>query len=96
MQTDLNNIRGNLNSLAHKLVASTFYADVRKTHTGDPPYRVTAVIRCRFPDDTNDIRHLGQWLMQNQNVRFQPYFLYESEQDARLVKVVLSADIIQK
>ena len=94
MDRELRNPRSDINTIAQRLIASSFYVDVRRIQKVGEAHVASAAIHCRFPDDTQEIRSLGHWLTSRQNARFQPHFLYEEEQDARLFKVDISKDTI--
>ena len=97
MSLDLESPKSHLRWIAQRLLASSFYLSVVNTLTSDAGYHISAVVRCRFPDDSEELRRLGEVLMTGQNVRFQPHFLYEAEQDAnaQMVSTPIKDHIIQ-
>jgi len=52
-------------------------------------------VRCRFPDESRELRQLGQYFQDLQSHRFSPYFLTTNEhQDHNGLKSVISKDVI--
>ncbi|KAL9049151.1 MAG: hypothetical protein Q9162_007370 [Coniocarpon cinnabarinum] len=95
MQQDINSLKSKVRSTAHRLIASSFYLHIKNSLTSEVSHHLEAVVCCRFADDSEELRRLGELLMSGQTQRFQPHFLYESEQDARPVKTPISGEIIQ-
>lgn len=51
-------------------------------------------IRCRFPDGSRDLRHLGSFLRNQQEPRFQPYFAIQ-EKLCEEIKIDISTSVIE-
>lgn len=92
MEQSLKNPESELWTIAHRLVASSFYFELIEKHKSF----VTGVVRCRFEENSKDVRSLGDWLMACQSNTFQPHFKYEKVQDMPWSQIEISRDVIRK
>jgi hypothetical protein len=57
---------------------------------------VSGKIRCRFPNGSNELRDLGNFLSRHQTPNFQPFFrIQEKHREHLAVNKVLTPDIVQ-
>ena len=96
MEQNLRDPQGQICTIAQRLVASSFYLEVIEVQNRKATFVATAVIRCRFDDNSKEIRSLGDWLTHCQRNSFQPHFKVEKVQDSALTEMEISRDVIRK
>lgn len=87
-----------LRNVAHRLVASCFYLDLKSKATGEKSAQVCqGVITCRLEDGSSDMRGLGRILESVRNADFQPFFLIkpDSNLNEASFRVPITNEIIQ-
>lgn len=71
-------------TIAHQLVASSFYLDSRATVTDEQGEQVfTGTIACRFKYGSDQLRALGQILQSRATDTFEPYFLIKPDASSK-------------
>jgi len=91
------NLRAEIRSVAHRLVASTFYfvAASKPIYESDMGECVGR-IACRFQEGSKNMRHLGEFFKSRSLPRFQPYFeVCEDSDQPNKRQVIINSEVIQ-
>lgn len=83
--------------VAHRLIASSFYFEkLSPPKELESHYAYSGKIRCRFANGSPELRHLGDFLRQQQEPRFQPYFIIQEKNYEQFgLKVKISPTIVE-
>ncbi|KAF2721275.1 hypothetical protein K431DRAFT_224804 [Polychaeton citri CBS 116435] len=87
-----------LRNVAHRLVASSFFFDLKSKATGERSEQLcSGVIACRFEDTSDEMRSLGKVLQDRHLDTFEPYFLVkpDAENGEFSFRVTITIDVIR-
>ncbi|KAF2461117.1 hypothetical protein BDY21DRAFT_297819 [Lineolata rhizophorae] len=83
-----------ITQVAQRLVASCFYFErLTPTKELEDGFACGGRLRCRFPDGSQNLRYLGDYLRNHQDPTFQPYFTVQ-ERCYQPVKYEISPDVV--
>ncbi|KAF2823761.1 hypothetical protein CC86DRAFT_298378 [Ophiobolus disseminans] len=91
--------RVKIGTVAHQLVASSFYFELFgliRTYAEDPRTVITGTIACRFAAGSDDIRNLGRYVRKQHAQSFQQFFnIQELDcEKSKVIQIPLTADIL--